>query len=187
MKGCEPIMEKYYFGYYSPDDNEDTLLCISQSKRLVKDYLENIRRLNKSNYTIESEYQSDESIIYQYDEFVLYEFNAFYIPLRDICIIEESTECDEGLLRDTIHGLKEITKTLMATPKKYKSEISQFLKTIQLLINLNTSKKYPKLTSRCHSILYCDMHEYTHWVIQYNYSRDMKERFRNGADLLPFN
>lgn len=179
-------MEKYYFGYYSPHENEDILLCVSHSRRLVKDYLADIRRLDKLSYTIQVEYDTDEKIMYYYDEFLLYEYRAFYIPLRDICIIEDSTEQDESLLVDSIYGLKEITKTLMATPKKYKNEITQLMKTIQILITLNTSKKYSKLASRCHSILYCNMQEYTKWVETYNYKKEMQERFRNDADILPF-
>lgn len=170
---------KCYIGYY-----KNKVLAISKHKEILVNYLENHRRLNKSQYTVEKEYLSDSDIVLKYDDYVISEYNGYFIPNIDQNIIDlHSNSIDQELL-STIEQLKHIT-TLSSNIKKIsEDDINQMINTIKILINI---RKKPKLLNKLnkqyqinHSILYSDIDEYLKEIRMYKEMIDMNLTYKNA-------
>lgn len=88
-----------YLGYYKVKQGANELLCVSEDKDLVENYLVNIRKLSKSEYDIIREKNPGDSFVLSaYENYLLTDFYGFCIPLIDKKIIEqENSPLDERI------------------------------------------------------------------------------------------
>lgn len=98
-----------YIGYYKEreDSNYEILLCSGETLRAVKQYLREIRGLNKREYSIYEINCSIGDYYALYEEVELVPFQDVYLTNRDAMALQEESNKLFGYLRETYMGLNQ--------------------------------------------------------------------------------
>lgn len=155
---------RYHIGRY-----HDQPFCVSPNKDLIRLYMEDHRYLSKSDYDIEDTINLGNSFGDDKDQLTLVEWDSYYIPRRDIKMIEYLYNDIESEIEKTLSSLIHL-KGLHH--KLNTAESTNMNDTIKLLYKtLKSDKKMNKLTKRDikeNSVLFIPMDEYIDILNWYN-------------------
>lgn len=158
----------------------ENIIAVSTDKDVLKEYMKNIRGLDKSDYELE-ELETDSSYYYiQYEDCVLTKFFSFFIPLRDIRIIEMEYAGIDKDLESLLNRLKYFSFLFNRIDDKNTCNHSlELIKDIESISNKD--KKMNKLNKAHylnHPILSCNINQYFNFIKKYNEYQDLEKRYK---------
>lgn len=159
-------------------------ISVSSHKKSVKNYMKDIRQLNKNEYTIEREEVSEDNYFeYLYEDLVLTQFYDLYIPLIDIKIIEMEYK---DLSHDFFSYIEKIKYfTFLFNNIDNKEIVDQSIELMKNLDVYTKGKKFDKLNKihmLSHPIMSCDMYQYFMFMKNYKDYKDLKKRYKELCD-----
>lgn len=176
-------IHEVYIGYYEKNDIS-TVLAVSNKKSIVKNYLENHRGLNPTQYDIQKHELTDTEILVKYEDYVISSYMGYYIPEIDQCIIELYGDDIDILIDSTIDNLKKIYVLSNNVKKIKKTDSNILLNALKILISFKSNKivnKLKKENNKTSSILFCDIDDYLTYIRMYNDQRNLNSRY---ADIM---
>jgi len=163
----------------------ENIIAISTDKDIIKEYMKNIRKLNKNEYDIE-EFEADTSYYYiQYEDYVLTEFYSFFIPLIDIRIIEMEYSSIDKDLTSLLNRLKYFS--FLFNRIEDDTTLNHSIELIKDIENIsNKNKKMEKLSKAHylnHPILSCNINQYFNFIKRYKEYQDLEKRYKERCSL----
>lgn len=157
MDGCW-----VYCGYYTFRPENPVLLCVSDTKKLVKSYLKAYRGLSKEEYRIEKSYVSYIQLIDDLDIYVITEWNGHYIPSIDQIHIDTAQTQNTEFLFNTIRNLNQIVGYVKDIKGISKEDVSILSLAVSVLLKISKrvkiEKKFEKIRQR--EVLYAPIEEH---------------------------
>jgi len=167
-----------YIAYY---DKGNILLATSKKKKLLKDYIEQIRLLKPKDYYIEEEILDYSYYYTKYELYILNEFYNLILPQIDIDIINMEYGQLETELETTINKLKYFA-FIINNIKDSKDNLACVLDNIKVLNNYKEDKKqYKKILKShllSHPVLTSNIDEYFQLVTIYKEYKKNIDRFQ---------
>lgn len=163
---------------------KNQIIAISENKKILKEYMEIIRKLNKNQYNISKENIDSSHYYIKYEDYALTNFYNVYIPNIDIQIIEREYGDIDKELEDLINKLKYFSFIFNRTNNN--GLVKDHLSIIKKLEKVNKKPKRLEEINEAHQlnhpILYCDINQYLSFIKMHNDMIDMKKRYKNLCD-----
>lgn len=111
-----PEIHDIYLGYH-----HDILLGASIDYKLLRDYLEKIRGLKKSQYSIYESTLDDDTILALYEDYLLEEYvDDIFIPSKDAIALDNSVKHEFQQMSDTMQGVARIYEITASDDKLHR-------------------------------------------------------------------
>lgn len=151
-----------YCGYYTLSPKNPTLLCVSDTRKMVKNYLKIYRRLSKEEYSIEKIFVSYIRLIDDLDIYVISEWNGHYIPAIDQIHIGTLENQNTEFLFNSIRNLNRVVGYVRDIKGVSKEDISILSLAVSVLLKIskkvNIGKKFDEIYQN--EILYAPIEEH---------------------------
>lgn len=137
LSGCH-----IWVGYYVPSDGKTPiLLCVSESKKEVKQYLKTYRGLSKGEYQIIHEEVSYGDLLAKYENYIIGEWNGHRIPFIDQMTMSLVPDFKSRFLKDAILELHHIAGYSEDIQQITREEKAILKRGVQILLRFDQNKK----------------------------------------------
>lgn len=127
--------------YITPESGYPILLCVSESKKEVKQYLKAYRGLSKDQYKIIHRDISYGELITHYEKFVISEWNGHHIPAIDQMTMSLIPDVKTRMLEDAIIKLNAVAEYCNDIKQVSKEESAILARAVNILIRFDHNTK----------------------------------------------